>query len=136
MTLMKNVLSKALTAGLVAASMFVIGCASGPPISGALYSDVQGPITATSAPRGALRGESCATSYLGLFAMGDASITAAAKMANVTQISHVEQSFTNIAFFYAQYCTIVYGNRGIAPNAPMKVPAVHPAPAPPATNGL
>lgn len=127
-----------LAMGLTATSMFVIGCASGPPISGALYSDVQGPVAATSATRGSLHGQACASSYFGLFATGDASISAAAKAANVTQISHVEQSYSNILMFWAQYCTIVYGSRGIAPTAPMKVPTgAQPVPAPqPANNGL
>lgn len=121
-----------LAIGLAISSLYVSGCASGPPISGLLYSDVQGPVAATAASRGALHGQACASSYFGLFATGDASITAAAKAANITQISHVEQSFSNI-IIWAQYCTIVYGNRGIAPSAPMKVPA---QPAAPAGGGL
>lgn len=131
-----KLMNTVLVSVLAAASLFVIGCASGPPISGALYSDVQGPVAATNAPKGSMHGQSCASSYLGLIALGDASISAAAKAANVTQISHVEQSYTNILMFYAQYCTIVYGNRGITPTAPMKVPTGQPAPVPPANNGL
>ena len=131
MKLMKIVLAM----GLAASSMFAVGCASGPPLSGLLYSDVQGPINATGAPKGTMHGQSCVSSYLGLVALGDASITAAAKNANVTQVSHVEQSYTNILGFWAQFCTIVYGNRGITPSAPMKVPTAG-QPAAPAGNGL
>jgi hypothetical protein len=120
---------KFVLAGCLAISAaYLTGCASGQPISGMLYSDVQGPINATGAPRGAMHGQACASSYLGLVALGDASITAAAKAANVTQVSHVEQSYTNILGFWAQFCTIVYGNRGITPSAPMKVPGGQPAP--------
>ena len=123
-----------LACGLAFSTAYLTGCASGQPISGMLYSDVQGPINATGAPRGAMHGQACASSYLGLVALGDASITAAAKAANVTQVSHVEQSYTNILGFWAQFCTIVYGSRGITPSAPMKVPGgqqiPQPAPAP------
>ena len=125
-----------LAMGLAASSMLAVGCASGPPLSGALYSDVQGPIAISNAPKGSMHGQACASSYLGLFATGDASITAAAKAANVTQISHVEQSYSNILMFWAQFCTIVYGNRGIAPSAPMKVPPAGQPAAAPAGNGL
>ncbi|MBL7543507.1 MAG: TRL-like family protein [Bdellovibrionaceae bacterium] len=124
-----------LACSLALASVYLTGCASGQPISGLLYSDVQGPINATGASRGGMHGQSCASSYLGLVALGDASITAAAKAANVTQISHVEQSYTNILGFWAQYCTIVYGNRGITPSAPMKVPGGQPAAPAPAPGG-
>lgn len=124
MKLVKFVLAGA----LAFSAAYLTGCASGAPISGGLYSDVQGPIAISGAPRGAMHGQACASSYLGLIALGDASISAAAKAANVTQISHVEQSYSNIAFFWAQFCTIVYGNRGITPSAPMKVPGGQPAP--------
>lgn len=131
MSLMKLILA----VGLAISSLYVTGCASGPPVSGLLYSDVQGPVNATGVSRGPLHGQACASVYLGLIALGDASITAASKAGNVTQVSHVEQSYTNILGFWAQYCTIVYGNRGVTPTAPMKAPAPA-APAAPATNGL
>lgn len=119
MELMKLIL----VSGLVLSMAFLSACASG-PVNGLIYTDVQGPVTATAANRGAMHGTACASSYLGLFAMGDASVAAAAKTANITQISHVDASYTNILFFWAQYCTTVYGNRGITPSAPMKVPSI------------
>lgn len=110
----------------------IIGCASGSPVSGMLYSDVQGPVNATGSMRGNLHGEACAASYLGLVALGDASISAAAKAGGVNQISHVDHTWTNILGLYAQYCTHVWGSKGgpMAP-MPMKVPAPS-APAVPA----
>lgn len=114
--------------GLLLASAFLTSCVSA-PLSGVLYTDVQGPVTATGVNRGNLTGKACASSYLSLIAMGDASITAAAKAANVTHISHVESSSKSILFLWSEYCTIVYGNRGLTPSAPMRVPSV-PAPIP------
>ncbi len=50
-----------LACGLAISSAYLTGCASGQPISGMLYSDVQGPINATGAPRGAMHGQACAS---------------------------------------------------------------------------
>jgi hypothetical protein len=108
----------------LAALATLIGCASGTPVSGMLYSDVQGPVNATGSMRGNLHGQACAESYLGLVALGDASISAAAKAGGVNQISHVDHTWTNILGLYAQYCTLVWGSKGgpMAP-MPMRVPA-------------
>lgn len=105
-------------------TVYIVGCASGQPVSGLLYSDVQGPVNATGAMKGNLHGEACAASYLGLIALGDASISAAAKAGGVNQISHVDHTWTNILGLYAQYCTHVWGSKGgpMLP-MPMKVPA-------------
>lgn len=85
------------------------GCASTQPVGGIIYSDVKGPVAATNRPRGTANGEACATSYLGLVAMGDASITAAANAGGVAAISHVEQHSTNILGIIHKYCTWVWG---------------------------
>lgn len=119
----------------------LIGCASGTPVIGFIFSDVQGPVNATGAMRGNLHGEACATSYLSLIALGDASISAAAKAGGVNQISHVDHTWTNILGLYAQYCTHVWGSKGgpsplstpmkvPSPSSPVQVPAPAPAPAP------
>lgn len=109
---------------LILVSAVMVSCAGG-PVSGLLYSDVMGPVNATGTMRGPLHGEACAASYLGLVAMGDASISAAAKAGSVNQISHVEHSFTSILGLYSKYCTIVYGSKGgmMTNSVPVKVPA-------------
>lgn len=107
-------------------SATIIGCASGHPVSGMLYSDVQGPVNATGSMRGNLHGEACAASYLGLIALGDASISAAAKAGGVNQISHVDHTWTNILGLYAQYCTHVWGSKG-GPMTPMPMRVPSPA---------
>ncbi len=109
----------------------LMGCASGTPVGGFIYSDVQGPVNATGAMRGNLHGEACAASYLSLIALGDASISAAAKAGGVNQISHVDHTWTNILGLYAQYCTHVWGSKGGPSPSPMKVPSPSaPVPAP------
>lgn len=135
---MKKLMTRLLT--LTAATLTItalIGCASGTPVSGFVFSDVQGPVNATGAMRGNLHGEACAASYLSLIALGDASISAAAKAGGVNQISHVDHTWTNVFGLYAQYCTHVWGSKGgPSPSAaPMKVPSPSavqvPAPAAP-----
>lgn len=138
---MKKLISRFLT--LTAATVTItalIGCASGTPVSGFVFSDVQGPVNATGALRGNLHGEACAASYLSLIALGDASISAAAKAGGVNQISHVDHTWTNVLGLYAQYCTHVWGSKGgpspssmpmkvPSPSAPVQVPAPAPTPA-------
>ncbi len=50
-----------------------------------------------------------ATSVLGIYASGDASIDAAAKSAGITKIHHVDEQSTNILGFFAKYTVYVYG---------------------------
>jgi hypothetical protein len=92
-------------------SLLLGGCASTTPVNGALYSDIRGPVAATHLPKGNLKGESCATSYLGLVALGDASIGAAAEKAGITNIVHVDQHSTNILGLIHTYCTEVSGHK-------------------------
>ena len=111
---------------LAGAAALLAGCASTQPAGGFIYADVQGPVGATSLPKGPLRGESCAASYLGAVALGDASITAAAREGGINLISHIEHASTSILFFYNKYCTIVWGHKGgqkAAPAAPANPPA-------------
>lgn len=88
------------------------GCASVQPVGGMLYSDVAGPVATTHLAKGPLKGESCATSWVGMFATGDASIEAAAKAGNMTIVSHVDSHSTNIWFIKNTYCTVAFGYRG------------------------
>lgn len=50
-----------------------------------------------------------ANSYVGLIATGDASIAAAKKAGNITQVSSVDHYTKNILGVYGEYCTIVKG---------------------------
>ena len=113
-------LNTILRISFLAAISTLLGCASGTPVSGMLYSDVQGPVNATGSMKGNLQGKACAEAYFGLIALGDASISAAAKAGGVNQISHVDHSWTNILGLYSQYCTLVWGTKG-GPTVPMPI---------------
>ena len=54
-------------------------------------------------------GESCASSVLGLYASGDASIMAAKKACGITNIASVDHRSSSY-IVYGEYCTIVSGN--------------------------
>ena len=99
-----------LLAAAVAAAATLSGCAAvATPLQGVLYSDVNYPITATSSEVGSKTGEATATSILGIFATGDASVAAAAKAGGITKIKTVDVKASNILTFYAKYTVVVTG---------------------------
>ena len=96
----------------IALSGLLTGCAGyctyyGTPC-GLLYAKVSGPGMATESERGSKTGIATAQSILGLVAMGDCSITAAARNGNITKIKTVDYDITNYAVF-AQVTTRVTG---------------------------
>lgn len=88
------------------------GCASTQPVAGALFSDVHGPVATTHLPKGPLRGEACATSWLGMYATGDASVSEAAKAGGMSIVSHIDQHSTSLLFIKHTWCTVAYGYKG------------------------
>ncbi|MBR30226.1 MAG: hypothetical protein CMN77_02855 [Spirochaetaceae bacterium] len=56
-----------------------------------------------------LNGKACATSYLGFFAFGDASIRAASRDEGITKIASVSHTTEGALGITATYCTIVRG---------------------------
>lgn len=87
------------------------GCAAmaTSPVSGFLYTDVSGPMTATSNSASSKKGEAECSSILGLIAMGDCSIQTAASEAGISQIHHVDYKSKNILGLYATFTIVVYG---------------------------
>ena len=65
--------------------------------------------SATSYDPGVKRGRACATSYLGLFATGDASIRAAADDAGIKNVQNVSHEVKSIMGFFGDVCTVVRG---------------------------
>lgn len=109
---MRNHLLKKLSVPLIALvlSGALGGCAMATTnVTGMLYAEVKGPIAATSNARSTKHGSAKATSILGLIATGDASIDAAAKAGNITQIHHVDYHTKNILGLYAEFTVTVYG---------------------------
>ena len=96
---------------LVAGSTFLISsCAMvKAPLSGYVYTGVKAPVTATSNSNSSKVGTSQATSVLGWFAFGDASIDAAAKSAGISKIHHVDEQSTSVLGIFATYKVLVYG---------------------------
>ena len=89
-------------------AVLVAGCAvaNGPVL--APVTIVKGPVSAGPAPTGSKVGRAIAWG-IPLFAMGDASISAAAQNGGINQIHHVDQETLNILGIYARYTTIVHG---------------------------
>ena len=94
--------------------MILTGCAGVmSPVSGALYMSVKGPLAISPQPGMSKTGTASASSILGLIAMGDASIEAAAKAGGITKIhnvTHVDVETMNILGLYVEYTTVVYGD--------------------------
>ncbi|MDD5507183.1 MAG: TRL-like family protein [Bacteroidales bacterium] len=89
---------------------FLAGCAVvKTPLTGFIYSDVKAPFAVTSNTGADRVGTAEATSILGIVALGDASIDAAAKSAGITKIHHVDEHVTGILGIYARYKVVVYG---------------------------
>ena len=64
---------------------------------------------ATQNQMGSKRGEATAVSILGLVAVGDAGISAAAENGGITKVATVDQEGMHVLGFYAQSTTIVTG---------------------------
>jgi hypothetical protein len=91
--------------------VFLSGCAaySVSPVTGFLYTDVQGPADATSNDGSSKMGIAKAQSILGLVATGDASIEAAMNDGGITKIHHVDYQSKSILGIWAEFTVIVYG---------------------------
>jgi hypothetical protein len=120
---------------VVAAGFMFFGLVGCQPVAshvmGALFLDVKGPISATTAT-GMREGTACAKTILGLVGTGDASIDAAKKAGGIQEVSSVDYHATNTLGIVAEFCTIVHGSGEVAtaPAAPAlsPTPETHPAP--------
>ena len=79
------------------------------PVLGIYMQNVKYPLDAGTPRVGKKEGKACATSYLGVFAIGDASIKAAAAEGRITKIDSVEADVTNLVVI-GTFCTIVRGS--------------------------
>lgn len=99
-----------LLATAIASAAALSGCAvASAPVTGVLYSDVTYPVNATSNDQGPKTGEASASSILGIFATGDASIAAAARNGGITKVKTVDVNATSFLGFYVKYTVIVTG---------------------------
>jgi len=87
----------------------LMGCAGVySPAQGGIWMDVKGPLHAGDKV-GSKEGRACATSYVGLVAMGDASIQTAAANGGITNIESVDHHSKNMVVI-GEFCTIVRGS--------------------------
>ena len=97
-------------ASLIALTAFFSGCATPFPV-GLAFTDVDFPVLATDNPitEDTKKGVSTCESFLGLIAVGDASIEEAAEQGGITKITHIDWDAKNILGVYGAYTVTVYG---------------------------
>jgi hypothetical protein len=98
--------SVAVFAVLVAGCVGPMGPVGG--VGGTLYTDVSGPLLATSHTSSSKMGEASSQGILG-FATGDSSIKTAAANGGITKIQHVDYHTTAVLGIYAKTTVTVYG---------------------------
>jgi len=77
------------------------------PVGNAIYTQVKGPIDAEAAKGGSKQGRAC--NYVGVVAIGDASIEAAKKHGGITNVSTVDHESFSVMGVYSHFCTLVVG---------------------------
>lgn len=102
--------------GCIALAMLVTGCAStglvSSPGRGAVYHESAENVAVTGKHLGpgAGTGVSCATNVMGLVTIGDASVQAAMKSANIKEPVIIDKTFEHVLGFWGRSCTVVRGN--------------------------
>ena len=104
-----NLMKKVFTSAALAVSAFVLS-SCGAPLIGAVYTDITVPVTATSSSASSKVGTATSTTYLGLWAEGDASIAAAKKNGGISTVSSVDEKIKSILGIITTYTTTVRGN--------------------------
>lgn len=77
--------------------------------SGAIYTSGETGITGSYADSKYRTGEACASSILGWFATGDASIAAATGKVGITKVVSVTHKATGALGYWQSYCVVVRG---------------------------
>ncbi len=94
---------------LAVASLFLGGCMTTTyPVAGMWTQDLRVSVDGKM-PAGSKEGRACATSYVGVFAFGDASVEAAAANGGITRVQSVE-ALINARIIMGTYCTVVRGS--------------------------
>lgn len=98
-------MKKLLCAAIAALGLTAVSCGS----LGVIYTDYTAPGTATSNTVGRKVGSSERISVLGVVAIGDAGINAAASQAGIKKISHVDVKEFSVLGLFSKVTTYVYG---------------------------
>lgn len=92
------------------AALLCTGCAVKSPVAGGAYTDIKDGLAVTGNAGSTKVGTAEAKGYVGLVALGDASIQAAAREAGITRIHHVDYQSKSYVGVYNVYTIIVYGD--------------------------
>ncbi len=98
-------MKKIVCAAIAAVALSVASCGS----MGMIYTDYTAAGTATSNTVGSKVGQSQRTSVLGLVAIGNSGIDAAAKAGGIKKISHVDVREFSVLGLFSTVTTYVYG---------------------------
>ena len=81
-----------------------------PPV-GMVYTSIKAPldVDADNTPIGSKKGEAGTISVLGLVAVGDASVRAAAEDGGITTITHLDYELLSVLGVFSSFKTIAYG---------------------------
>lgn len=108
----KNKMNKLFKIALLSlVGIMLTSCAGSMTLAGvgAVYTGSKEPLAITSNTLGSKVGSGYVKSYLGIAAVGDASISKIAKEAGITQISHVDVKRFSILGIYSRTTLYVYG---------------------------
>ena len=99
-------------AAILSVSIFFAGCMGPTPLQGLFFADVKYPgyyEGVSEQGPGSKNGTATMTSYLGVYAAGDAGIRAACDAAGITNIKTVDHHYTSIMGFIQTWTTEVTG---------------------------
>lgn len=96
-------------AALVGSALVLGGCATAAPLGG-LYTDLNLPVSATSAGTAGKQGSATCQSILTLLATGDCSFEAAKADGGITTVTHADWKANNILGIIGTYTLTVYGD--------------------------
>lgn len=93
------------------ASILLAGCAmvASPVGNAAFYTRVHGPLEIGVETAASKQGRACAKNFVGVVALGDASIAAAKRAGGITRVATVDHDSMNVVGVYSRFCTIVAG---------------------------
>ena len=98
--------------GLTAAAFSLAACGGivASPVAGTTFNETKYGNIATAETATTKEGKACATTILGAFAQGDASIVAAKANGGITKVTSVDHYAKSILGIYGEWCTIVKGS--------------------------
>lgn len=102
-------MKKFLASAFFAAALLGTSCVKSPVVGG-VYTDVKDGLAVTGNAGSSKVGTAEVKGYVGVVAMGDASIQTAAREAGITRIHHVDYQSKSYVGVYTIYTIIVYGD--------------------------